>query len=54
MIEHREGKNYRKRDLVLANTCGWADKQQVSGDSVNPLSFLLELADGSSKDPVEY
>lgn len=38
--------------LVLANTVGWTDKQQLSGDSANPLQFLLEKVDGESKDLV--
>ena len=36
--------------LVLANTVGWTDKQQVSGDAENPLSVLLNKIDGSTKD----
>jgi hypothetical protein len=39
--------------LVLANTAGWTDRQQLSGDSVNPLSFLLQNVDGKSKDLVD-
>jgi hypothetical protein len=39
--------------LVLANTCGWTDKQQVSGDAVNPLTFLLGRIDGESKELVK-
>jgi hypothetical protein len=39
--------------LVLANTCGWSDKQQVSGDAANPLQFLLDKVDGSSKELYE-
>lgn len=38
--------------LVLANTSGWTDRQQLSGDSANPLQFLLEKTDGSSKELV--
>ena len=38
--------------LVLANTCGWTDKQQVSGDAANPIGFLLNSIDGKSKDLV--
>ena len=36
--------------FVMGNTCGWTDKQQVSGDAINPLSILLQKVDGSSKD----
>ena len=39
--------------LVLANTCGWTDKQQLAGDVVNPLQFLLTQADGNSKELVQ-
>jgi hypothetical protein len=39
--------------LVLANTCGWSDKQQVAGNAANPLQFLLEKVDGSSKELYE-
>lgn len=38
--------------LVLANTCGWTDRQQVSGDAVNPLAFVLNSIDGTSKELV--
>jgi hypothetical protein len=38
--------------LVLANTIGWTDKQQISGNAANPLAFLLEQANGKSKDIV--
>lgn len=36
--------------FVMGNTCGWSDKQQIAGDAVNPLAFLLQGIDGSSKD----
>ncbi len=36
--------------FVLANHHGYTEKQQVSGDAANPLSFLLEKVDGSTKD----
>jgi len=39
--------------LVLFNTCGWSDKQQISGDATNPLAFLLSSVDGNSKDLVQ-
>ena len=39
--------------LVLANTVGWTDKQQVSGDAVNPLAFVLNKIDGTSKELVD-
>ena len=40
--------------LVLANTCGWTDKQQVSGDTANPLAFILDKIDGNSKELVDH
>lgn len=41
--------------LVLANTCGWTDKQQatLSGDSANPLGFVLGQIDGKTKGLIE-
>ena len=41
--------------FVMSNICGWSDKQEtkVSGDAVNPLAFLLQQADGLSKDLVK-
>ena len=38
--------------FAMANLSGWSDKQQVSGDANNPLAFLLQKADGQSKDLV--
>jgi len=38
--------------LVLGNTIGWSDRQQVSGDGVNPLAFILQNIDGGSKELV--
>jgi hypothetical protein len=40
--------------LVLANAHGWTDKveQKLSGDSVNPLAFILQNVDGRTKDLV--
>jgi hypothetical protein len=40
--------------LVLANTAGWTDKQEskVSGDAVNPLAFILQSVDGTTKELV--
>ena len=35
--------------FVMGNTCGWSDRQQVIGDIVNPLAFLLSKIDGKSK-----
>jgi hypothetical protein len=32
--------------FAMANLSGWSDKQQVSGDTNNPLTFLLQKADG--------
>lgn len=42
--------------LVLSNAHGWkTDKveNKISGDAVNPLQFLLEKADGGSKEFVK-
>ena len=39
--------------FVMANACGWYEKQPVSVDSANPLQFLLEKIDGTSKDLVD-
>lgn len=36
--------------FVMSNTCGWTDRQQVSGDVVNPLAVLLQKVDGTTKD----
>ncbi len=38
--------------FVMANACGWYEKTQIAGDSSNPLQFLLEKADGTSKELV--
>jgi hypothetical protein len=40
--------------LVLANTCGWTDRQQVSGDTGNPLAFVLNRIDGASKELLNH
>ena len=39
--------------LVLANTSGWTDKQQVSGDVANPLAFILNDIDGTTKELID-
>jgi len=41
--------------LVLANTCGWTDKQAsvLSGDAQNPLGFVLGQIDGKTKGLIE-
>ena len=38
--------------FIMGNVCGYADKQEtkVSGDAINPLAFLLQQADGKTKD----
>jgi len=40
--------------LVLSNAHGWSDKQEtkLSGDAVNPLSFILQNIDGTTKELV--
>ncbi len=41
--------------FALANNHGWSEKQEtkVSGDSTNPLTFILDVIDGKSKDLVD-
>ena len=39
--------------FVMGNTCGWYEKTQVSGDAANPLAFILDKADGRSKELVD-
>lgn len=39
--------------FVLANHHGYTEKQQVSGDAANPLSFLLNKVDGTTKELVD-
>jgi hypothetical protein len=41
--------------LVLSNVHGWADKQEtkLSGDAANPMAFLLQKVDGSSRELVD-
>ncbi len=38
--------------FMMGNVCGWFDKQEtkISGDASNPLAFLLQQADGGSKE----
>ena len=38
--------------FVLANKAGWKEKTEVSGDSKNPLHFVLSAIDGHTKDIV--
>lgn len=35
--------------FVMGNTCGWYEKQQISGDNANPVALSLSKIDGSSK-----
>ena len=41
--------------FVMANTCGWRERTEtkITGDSENPLKFILEKADGATKDLVD-
>jgi hypothetical protein len=39
--------------FVMSNTCGWFEKTQVSGDSTNPLAFVLDRVDGRTKELVD-
>ncbi len=36
--------------FLLANKAGWKEKTELSGDSKNPLSFVLGAIDGQTKD----
>lgn len=36
--------------FAMANLSGWSDKQQLSGDATNPLAFLMQKIDGTTKD----
>lgn len=47
---NRLNSNFAK--FAMANLSGWSDKQQLSGDTANPLAFLMQKLDGSSKDLV--
>jgi hypothetical protein len=38
--------------FVMSNTCGWTEKQHLTGDSNNPLAFVLNSVDGNSKELV--
>lgn len=38
--------------FAMANISDWSDKKQISGDATNPLTFLLQKADGQSKELV--
>ena len=48
------GYNATITKFVLTNCHSWVDRMQqtLSGDSVNPLSFLLQSCDGKSKELV--
>jgi hypothetical protein len=41
--------------FALMNCHGWSDKQEskISGDAASPLAFLMQQADGKSKDIVK-
>lgn len=41
--------------FVMGNVCGWADKQEskISGDSANPLAFIMNSVDGGTKKLVD-
>lgn len=41
--------------FVMSNVCGWTDRTEtkLSGDSTNPLAFLIQHADGKSKDLID-
>lgn len=50
-----EAYNITMSKFALINNHGWADKQEtrLSGDAANPLAFLLQKADGETKDLVD-
>jgi len=50
-----ESLNVTMSKFILMNCHGWSDKAEakVSGDAVNPLAFLLQQADGKSKELVD-
>lgn len=39
--------------FAMSNLCGWSDRQQVSGDAANPLTFIMKHIDGASKELVD-
>jgi hypothetical protein len=39
--------------FVLVNHHAWKEKTEVSGDPINPIKFILNGIDGTSKDIVE-
>jgi hypothetical protein len=39
--------------FVLANCHRWSERSTLAGDAANPLQFLLEKADGSSKELID-
>lgn len=41
--------------FVMSNTCGWSEKSEakLSGDSVNPLAFVVQNVDGGTKELVQ-
>jgi hypothetical protein len=41
--------------FMMGNVCGWTERNEtkISGDSVNPLSFVLQRIDGKTRDPLE-
>jgi len=47
---NRLNSNFAK--FAMSNLSGWSDKQQISGDATNPLAFLMQKIDGSTKDIV--
>jgi hypothetical protein len=39
--------------FAMANLSGWSDKQQLSGDVTNPLAFIMQNIDGTTKGLVD-
>jgi hypothetical protein len=39
--------------FVLQNKSGWKEKSEVSGDSSNPLSIILDRVAQKSRDPLQ-
>lgn len=40
--------------FVLQNKAGWKEKQEISGDSTNPLALIMDRIAESAKDPLDY
>lgn len=36
--------------FVMSNTCGWRDRNEISGNAANPLAVVLDSIDGTTRD----